>query len=262
MNEQLSTAVDGVAEILLRSTGNDPPFPPTELYSEGWMLRLVMDSHQQGNRALPIPLSLDATWYSEARLASPFQPSQRGDPYGETQTHADGVIGSIVIRPGTTAGLSLSPHATQFVVIEAKMGSKLSAGTTRVPWYDQAARTVAAMAWTMWEADRTPDSFESLAFIVVGPQERILTERTIAMYANKPSITDKLQRRIDLYRDDAPERHQQLETFYQELFLPFMEHLDIFLFSWENVLDWTEPAATGPLAAFYKQCLIHNGLLP
>lgn len=188
-----------VLEIFARAASESPPFPPAELYSEGWMLRLVMEGHTQGFGTLPVPLIDGSRWYSEARLLSPFQPSARSDPLGEGITHADGVLGYFDLREETTAGFRLT-SGTQFVVIEAKMGSKLSSGTTRVRWYDQAVRNVAAMAWAIEQSGQSLDSVESLAFVVTAPQQRFDTDPTFADYTSKDSLVDKLARRVELYR--------------------------------------------------------------
>ena len=49
--------------------------PPTILYNEGWMLRVILDwySHQNIDDH-PLSFSKDARWYSEILLPSPFLP--------------------------------------------------------------------------------------------------------------------------------------------------------------------------------------------
>lgn len=68
--------------------------PPTHLYNEGWMLRLVLDWLDR-HRDLEHPLALHegARWYSEALLPSRFLRDEHGDPLAESHTHADGLIG-------------------------------------------------------------------------------------------------------------------------------------------------------------------------
>ena len=46
--------------------------------------------------------------------------------------------------PGTAA-LSLTPDARQFVVLEAKLFARFSAGVRNAPYYDQAARTISRL---------------------------------------------------------------------------------------------------------------------
>jgi hypothetical protein len=48
-------------------------FPATEVFNEGWMLRLVLDAAESlANFDHPLRFLDRAKWYSEARLNSPF----------------------------------------------------------------------------------------------------------------------------------------------------------------------------------------------
>ena len=134
---------DEVATFLRALNTDDRHGPATLLYNESWLLRLVLGAAARGIRCLPEPFEPTARWFSEARLYTPFGSRKRGDVLAESVTHADGVIGQFEIGRSSRAGLHLAADATQFIVTEAKMFSGLSAGTTRAPEYDQAARNVA-----------------------------------------------------------------------------------------------------------------------
>ena len=121
-------------------------FPPTTLYNEGWMLRIVLSLQSEGIECLPINFQSGARLFSEALIDSPFLSRFRGDPLAEGLTHLDGAIGHFDMRPGTKTGLVLRADSTQFVAIEAKMFSTLSKGVTNARYYDQAARIVACIA--------------------------------------------------------------------------------------------------------------------
>src|SRR5579863_7223554 len=55
-------------------------FPPTEVFNEGWMLRLVLDAVQTLELDdSPFRFLDGSAWYSEALLSSPFRPRSRGD---------------------------------------------------------------------------------------------------------------------------------------------------------------------------------------
>src|SRR2546425_6409929 len=86
--------LERIADLLARCDSDASVLPPTTLYNEGWMLRLVLDWFDQ-NRGLGHELAFlpGARWYSEALLASRFLPERRGDNRAESFTHADGVIG-------------------------------------------------------------------------------------------------------------------------------------------------------------------------
>jgi hypothetical protein len=142
-----------VAELLPRCGQSDGILPPTELFNEGWMLRLVLDWAARHPTSIePLRFEEGSAWYSEALLGSRFKPRRLGDPSGEGFTHADGVIGHFRQRPGGRGDIELLPGARQLTVIEAKMASGLSAGTKHAPNFNQAARNVACIAHLLTKA--------------------------------------------------------------------------------------------------------------
>lgn len=163
---------------LIRACDSDDTacFPPTLIHNEGWMLRLVLNALQK-HRDIDLPFRFmdGARWYSEARLASPFAPRVRQDKQGEGFTNADAVVGHFNMRSATKAGLELSDDAKQFVVLEAKMYSILSAGTKNATSYNQAARNVACMANVLRKKRITPDSLGSVGFYVLVPEKKLTT---------------------------------------------------------------------------------------
>jgi len=110
--------------------------PPTVLYNEGWLLKLILWWVSQ-NQIKDSPLSFcdGADWYSEGLLATPFLPVYRGDKLAESYTHADGIIGNIAVGGVGRTDIRLIDPCEQFVVLEAKLFSRLSGSTTRVPGY-------------------------------------------------------------------------------------------------------------------------------
>lgn len=168
-----SNAFALIVQMLRRSIADNASFPRTELFSEGWMLRLLLESAFSGQGGLLFPILEEARWYSEARLSSAFLARSRRDPWREGHTRADAVVGHYLFRGGTATGLVLTPTATQFVVLEAKMASQLSPKTTTVTGFDQAARTVAAMAWTVHFSKVAVDQLRSLAYYVVAPRDQL-----------------------------------------------------------------------------------------
>jgi hypothetical protein len=85
---------------------------------------------------------------------------------------ADAVVGHFDFKAGTKTGLVLRRDATQFVVLEAKIGSRLSSGTTNATTFNQAARNVACIAHALSQADRPPNQMES-GFYVLAPERAI-----------------------------------------------------------------------------------------
>ena len=62
-------ALERVRQMLALCSTEESVFPPTDLYNEGWMLRLILDwfsTHQTPKHLLTI--SKTEKWYSEALL--------------------------------------------------------------------------------------------------------------------------------------------------------------------------------------------------
>src|SRR3954452_12700286 len=135
------TTIQRAAALLEACGEGHSIMPPTELYNEGWLLRLVLDWFwQHRDEQKSIIFAPGAIWYSEALLPSRFFKAAKKEGY----THADAVIGEIDIRK-PRGDARLRAGATQFWVIEAKMGSPLSGGVKHAPTFNQAARNVACM---------------------------------------------------------------------------------------------------------------------
>ena len=249
-------AFDLIVDMLGRAALPVPNFPPTELYSEGWMLRLLLESTQQGRGGMPFEFAERSRWDSEGRLASAFLPRFRGDPHAEGYTHADGIVGHFGFANDTQAGVTLGKAATQFVVLEAKMWSKLAAGTSKVSWFDQAARNVAAMAWTVHQSKCSVDQLTSLGFLVVAPRERLDAEASFFEWTTRESIARKVDRRIGVYGNN--EGRHRLDRFQRETFRPFLDAVEIHVHAWEDLIDRVAELHRTPIKAFYDQCLRFN----
>src|SRR3954447_4439415 len=145
-------------------------FPPSELYNEDWLLRIVLDWFaRQGGDRYPMSPRPGARWFSEAWLPSAFLPRYRGDRLAEARSHADGVLGHFAIGDPGTAGLTLKADASQLVVIEAKLFARLSNGVKNAPYFDQAARTAACIAEVLRRADRAAATMDDLALLILAP---------------------------------------------------------------------------------------------
>ena len=152
-------------ELLSKFDPEAQNFPPTDLFSEGWLLRLVVDWFSRSEISdHPLSLPKDGHWFSEARLPSAFLKRFNGDPLAETHTNADSVIGQFKIGSKGKTDLELIPNATHLVILEAKLFSGLSKGVKNAPYFDQAARNVACIAEVLKRGDCHPDSFTQLGF--------------------------------------------------------------------------------------------------
>lgn len=232
-------AVERFTELLARCGTPGEVMPPSSLWNEGNLLALVLRSiesqHPEGH---PLKLLAGARWYREALLASRFLPRHRGDPLGEGWTHADGALGHFEIGAGR-GDLRVAPDARQLVILEAKLGAPLSAGTTRVPDFDQAARNVACMAHLLegYEPER-------IAFYVIAPEASIAAG-TFGSLVTRESIADKVARRVAAYEGT-------LDEWHTACFLPFLDRILLGVLSWESVL---EGIGDDDLRGFYSRCL-------
>jgi hypothetical protein len=241
-------------DLIRRFDPDNPSFPPTEIFNEGWLLRIILDwfSHHQVD-GYPLNFHGGSVWFSEALIPSPFLPRYRGDPLGESRTHADGVIGQIDIGRIGKADLDLISDASQFLVLEAKIGSPLSAGTTNAPYYDQAARNVACIAEVLSRCDRRPDDVDALGFYVLAPELKV-RQGVFEDVVEAQSIISKVQRRVSAYEGDR-------DQWYAEWFIPAVENMKIGVLSWEEILERIgreDNQASSSINEFFAHCLEFN----
>ena len=157
--------VDTIAMLLGRCDTPQKNFPSTDLYNEGWMLRLVLDwLSKNPNIEHDLSFCSSDSWYSEALLPSAFLARYRGDKLAESWTHADGVLGDFVIGANRDGDLTLIEGAKRILVTEAKMFSKLSSGVKNAGYFNQAARNVACIAEVIARTGKHPSSFDKIAF--------------------------------------------------------------------------------------------------
>ena len=231
-----------------------PTFPPTVLFNENWLLRIVIDwfAGHSGDR-YPLSLWPGARWFSEAWLPSAFLPRYRGDKLAESRTHADGVLGHFAIGDPGTAGLSLAPDARQFTVIEGKLYNRLSPGVRNAPSYDQAARTVACVAEVLRRVERDSASVDDLAYLILAPQARI-DDGVFAWETSAESIHRKVRRRVEEY---AGER----DAWFTDWFEPTLRRIELRCLSWEDVIEvvaFHDTESGQFIDSFYGKCLRYN----
>jgi hypothetical protein len=231
-----------------------PSFPPNVLFNESWLLRIVIDWFgRHGGDRYPLSHLPGSRWFSESWLPSAFLPRYRGDRLAESRTHADGVIGHFTIGDPGTAGLTLQPDATQFVVIEGKLFNRLSVGVKNAPYFDQAARSVACVAEALRRAGREPGAMADLAFLVIAPRARI-DDGVFAWDTSIDAIRRKVRRRVEDY---AGER----DAWFRDWFEPTVSRIDVRSLSWEDVLEviaFHDPEGGQFIDSFYGKCLRFN----
>lgn len=247
------STIDTVNFILERCGSERSSMPPTLLYNEGWMLRLLLEwFSQQPASGHPLSFPEGAQWYSEALIPSAFLPRKRGDKYAESWTHADGVIGHFEIGKNRDTDLTLLREATTLKVLEAKMLSKLSEGIKHAPYYNQAARNIACIAEILKRADKRPEEMLAVSFFLIAPSSQI--KKGVADKLSSESIRSVVNRRIVEYDEDKNE-------WYEQWFLPTLHAMDIRAISWEDILSYikeNDPNVGGELCLFYEKCLEYN----
>ena len=250
----MEKALDGIAALMRRAESHDPPFPPTLLFEEGWMLRLVLQWFaDSGTAGHDLSFAPEARWYSEALLASAFLPRYRGDKRAEGYTHADGVIGHFQIGETGQAELTLESDTRQFIVVEAKMFSGLSKGTTHGPTYNQAARNVGCMAELIRRTNLDPSKISSLAFVVAAPREQ-LAAGVFSDFMDRTSLARVVGDRVANY---DPPKTEWFETW----FTPTLRSMAVRCLAWEDIVAFirsTDPYFGDDLGRFYERCLKFN----
>jgi hypothetical protein len=243
--------MDLLSELISSFDPSNPHFRPTELYNEGWLIKLVL--HQAStipDETFPLGFLPGSTWFSEGLLPTAFKARHKGDTRSEARTNADGVIGHIRIGTKAKADLELEPHATQFTVVEAKVGSPLSKGTSNASYFDQAARNVACMAEVIAQAGVEPSRVDRLEFVVLAPQYSI-EKGTYSDELRRSSIEEKVRRRVDAFDGE-------LDMWFEQSFTPLMDVIELRPLSWEDAIEWIrahKPAVAEKLSEYYDLCL-------
>lgn len=231
---------------------NSPLSAAKELYNEGSLLRIALALESNGIHCLPFHFAEGARWQIEPLLYSPFQAKFRGDKQSERHTHADGVVGNVTNREGTIRGLKVLPNAKQFIVIESKLFSGLSSGTTNAAGYDQAVRNVVCMAKALEMSQISADAIDSLGFYVIAPKSRVAKHES---YLKPESMARKVEARISAYPEDLQE---SLHIWRRDWFDPLIKKATIKTDTWEAVIERAKSSSQlfgDEFEKFYKLCL-------
>ncbi len=243
-----------ITAMLAQCGSTDTVLPATQLYNEGWLLRLVLDFFsRRPENDHPLAFSSGCRWFSEARLPSQFFPQSRGDTRAESWTHADAVIGHFHIGEDNKGGLTLSKDATHFIVCEAKLFSPLSPGVKNAGFFDQAARNVACIAEVLNRANVPPSVFSKLGFYVIAPRSQIESGLFLKQ-VDKTAMKDKVSARVAQYEG-------QKQDWFSKWFLPALQQMEIACLSWEDLIidirKWDDLFGS-ELEKFYGACVKHN----
>ena len=246
-----------ILQILEKADKVDSNIPPTLLYNEGWMLRIILQQIKE-KKIIDDDLSYpndDIDWYSEALLPSPFLARTRGDNLSESWTHADGVVGKFKIGKTDTGDLSLKDACDFFYITEAKMYSTLSTGTKNADNYNQAARNISCIAKLIF-ANKTIqiENFQKLGFYVILPEDQIKAKPTFSLFTDKENIKTTIMNRLSSYPTDDIQKREIFDWINLNL-NRLIDKLDVKLITWENLIAKSNDNS---IKIFYEKCKEYN----
>lgn len=216
---------------------------PTIIYNEGWMIRLlVIESMIEKLKINKVDFGLLASknWSSEALITSPFVEARENK---EGYTHADIILGDFSVNYNERGDVKLNDSPDVLGIIEAKMGSNLSQGTSNAKdIYNQASRNICCLSYV---TRRNPNC--ELFFIVAAPTATI----------NKHSIERQVKRENILIQIEKRFQHSK-ETYMPEI-KNQVEKCKLVIIRYE---DWIKELKNIEvqimLDDFYKKCLKFN----
>ena len=232
----------------------------TELYNEGWMLRLVLYWFHKTKYTFEtdnykISMKEGVHWFSEGRLESPFKKDKElGIKKNEGYTRADGIYGNIVLGGNGYSDIKLADNCKQFIVTEAKIFSEYSEGITKIKNYNQAARNIACMYKIVENSGQSYHKIEEIAFYTLLPKSQI-EKKTFKEYTKVEHIKKTIENRIKPYNG-------KMKKWFDS-FSDFLNKIKIELISWEDIIDFIKNNDQDQeygkmLSVFYKNCLNYN----
>ena len=234
-----NTTADKISALNSLSEGINP----TIIYNEGWMIRLlVIESRIEGLKINEVDFGLLASknWSSEALITSPFVETKENR---EGYTHADIILGDFNVNYNERGDVKLNDSPEVLGIIEAKMGSNLSQGTSNAKdIYNQASRSVCCLSYV---TRIKPDC--KLFFIVVAPQATI-DKHEIERQVKRKNILKQIEKRFQHSKETyMPEIKNQVEKCK----LVIISYKD-----WINKLSNSEVQTM--LGGFHEKCLKFN----
>jgi hypothetical protein len=251
--------IEKISSILSSVESESRNIPPTLLYNEGWLLRLVLSWFSENRNAIsnhPINFLPESRWYSEALLSSPFKAMFKKDNSAEKETHADGVIGNFKIGNSGIGDLKISKGCEQFIVIEAKMYSPLAKGTKNAPSYNQVARSLACMSYRITEDEVILSKIKNLCFFVMLPEEQ--KEKEFMKYIKKENVFDAVNDRVEKYKKENRDDYKGKKEWFNNSFCQFWEQVKIDSITWEDIIKEIKDDYGNRIKVFYDKCKDFN----
>ena len=222
--------VERIKAMLEACEAGTAAFPPSVLYNEDWLLRIVLDWFaRHGGDRYPLSPRAGARWFSQAWLPSAFLPRYRGDRLAEARTHADGVLGHFAIGDPGTAALTLTPDAP---AARRHRGQAVRPALGRRP--ERPLLRPGGAERRLHRRDppprrARPEEMDDLAFLFLAPQARI-DDGIFDWDPALEAIRRKVRRRVEDY---AGER----DAWFRDWFEPTWRRVEVRCLSWEEIVE-------------------------
>lgn len=234
-----NTTADKISALNYLSEGINP----TIIYNEGWMIRLlVIESMIEKLKINKVDFGLLArkNWSSEALITSPFVETKENR---EGYTHADIILGDFSVNYNERGDVKLNDSPDVLGIIEAKMGSNLSQGTSNAKnIYNQASRNICCLSYV---TRRNPNC--KLFFIIVAPKATI-DKHEIERQVKRENILKQIEKRFQHSKETYM---LEIKNQVEKCKLVIISYKD-----WINELSNSEVQTM--LGDFYKKCLKFN----
>lgn len=223
-------------------------FPLTDIYNEGWLLRLALSKGLIQQDVLHY--KQNERWFSEAELPSPFLQGE----LNEKRTHADAVIGSYKFEENTATGVEIDKdNFSSFYAIEAKIFAPLSKGIKK--WekkYNQATRYIGCLAYMVYRSGIT--EFDKLGLIILCPENSKSIKCDDVQL--RQLIRTELPKRIEAYMTENQINNDEFFCWWKENQESFLSSVKIEIHRWEEIINNDK---NKELFDFYVKCLFYNG---
>ncbi len=236
--------MEAILNIIKSIDADNAQINPTEIYNEGWMTRiLTYYSIQEKLNIGEVDFSRVNNWSSEALISSPFVYAKE---YREGYTHADMALGDFKVEYEKRGKIIIQDTANLFGIIEAKMGSNLTQGTTKVERYNQASRNVACIAYNTLNIDC------EIFFGVVGPKTK-LDKHDILNQIDPDFIYMQIEDRFNMYSDEFQRSNNMPEM------LKRVRQCKTWMITYEQWIDkFKNKEINAELSEFYNKALKYN----
>lgn len=228
--------MNAINQIIASIKSSQPNVNPTEVFNEGWMTRLLVHYSVQEKLKLPkLDFGSIQNWTSEALISSPFVSAPK---LREGYTHADMALGDFSVRYSDGGNIAVNDDAKIFGIIEAKMRSRLTPGTTHFERYNQASRNVACIASNSFKT-RDCQTF----FAVVAPEKKLVEHKIDFILSN---VVDEIRDRFNVY-------NPPLEN--EAVICSAAARCDTWSISYEDwISEFNDVAIKKELNDFYEEC--------